>query len=231
MAYRHALWSPLSLAACKWPLRQPLVPALHRSVRHQAFDASFDQEQLAEARKWHQSFQPNSLPEGNTSFSRSSGPGGQHVNKFVPWFSQPASLQLGLTVSGRKQKQQQHGRLPNCSTFCPSCCTRVCGSQSTTPNGMTASQYKHKPREAAAPIQTRTARNCLTSWTSSTARQCPANPGQKRPRNTRHCKLAPSLLCYCFSSGLTPKQQEKCQRGPCQSEETPGFQEVVSEGL
>ena len=54
-----------------------------RSVRHQAFDANLDQDQLAEARKWHQSFQLTSIPAGSTSFSRSSGPGGQHVNKFV----------------------------------------------------------------------------------------------------------------------------------------------------
>ncbi|KAK4100387.1 hypothetical protein N658DRAFT_497379 [Parathielavia hyrcaniae] len=81
MQYRHhALWLPLSLTG-RWPLRTWTVPALQRSVRHQAFDASFDQDQLAEARKWHQSFQVGSLPEGNTSFSRSSGPGGQHVNK------------------------------------------------------------------------------------------------------------------------------------------------------
>jgi peptidyl-tRNA hydrolase ICT1 len=61
-------------------------------VRHQAFDATFDQDQLAEARKWHQSFQVSSLPEGNTSFSRSSGPGGQHVNKFV--FSVTSPVQI-----------------------------------------------------------------------------------------------------------------------------------------
>ncbi|GAB1317556.1 Putative translation release factor [Madurella fahalii] len=56
------------------------VPS-QRFLRHQAFDASFDQDELAEARKWHESFRINSLPLGSTSFSRSSGPGGQHVNK------------------------------------------------------------------------------------------------------------------------------------------------------
>ncbi|CAP64632.1 uncharacterized protein PODANS_5_9070 [Podospora anserina S mat+] len=57
------------------------VPPFPRFIRHQAFDASFDEEQLSEARRWHQSFKIDSLPEGNTSFARSSGPGGQHVNK------------------------------------------------------------------------------------------------------------------------------------------------------
>ncbi|KAK4166558.1 hypothetical protein QBC43DRAFT_184679, partial [Cladorrhinum sp. PSN259] len=52
-----------------------------RSVKHQAYDAAFDQDQLDEARQWRQSFQVDSLPEGSTSYSRSSGPGGQHVNK------------------------------------------------------------------------------------------------------------------------------------------------------
>lgn len=52
-----------------------------RSVRNQAFDADFDQEDLAEARKWYSSFTEDVLPKGQTSYSRSSGPGGQHVNK------------------------------------------------------------------------------------------------------------------------------------------------------
>ncbi|KAK3385030.1 hypothetical protein B0H63DRAFT_472198 [Podospora didyma] len=52
-----------------------------RFARYEAFDAAYDQEHLADARKWHRSFRLNSLPRGNTSFSRSSGPGGQHVNK------------------------------------------------------------------------------------------------------------------------------------------------------
>ncbi|KAK4124300.1 hypothetical protein N657DRAFT_571399 [Parathielavia appendiculata] len=81
MRYRHhVLWSALSLTG-RWPLRIWPVQAIQRCVRHQAFDVSFDQDQLAEARKWHQSFKVSSLPEGNTSFSRSGGPGGQHVNK------------------------------------------------------------------------------------------------------------------------------------------------------
>jgi len=70
------------------PSRSPWL-AFRRSVRYQAFDANLDQDQLAEARKWHQSFQLASIPAGNTTFSRSSGPGGQHVNKFV--FLKPSS--------------------------------------------------------------------------------------------------------------------------------------------
>jgi peptidyl-tRNA hydrolase ICT1 len=60
-------------------LRGPLV--LTRTVRNQAFDATYDQDELAEARKWHSSFRESNLPKGQTSYSRSSGPGGQHVNK------------------------------------------------------------------------------------------------------------------------------------------------------
>ncbi|OTA80584.1 hypothetical protein M434DRAFT_223772 [Hypoxylon sp. CO27-5] len=52
-----------------------------RPVQHQAYEAFFDQDDLAEARRWHTSFNENSLPRGQTSYSRSSGPGGQHVNK------------------------------------------------------------------------------------------------------------------------------------------------------
>ncbi|KAH8903301.1 hypothetical protein BR93DRAFT_199481 [Coniochaeta sp. PMI_546] len=52
-----------------------------RSIRHQAFDDAFDADELSEARKWRQSFHASSIPRGQTIFSRSSGPGGQHVNK------------------------------------------------------------------------------------------------------------------------------------------------------
>ncbi|KAI1139374.1 hypothetical protein F5Y05DRAFT_381755 [Hypoxylon sp. FL0543] len=54
---------------------------LVRSVQYRAFEAAFEEDDLAEARKWHSSFNQDSLPKGQTSYSRSSGPGGQHVNK------------------------------------------------------------------------------------------------------------------------------------------------------
>lgn len=54
-----------------------------RFARYQAFDASFDPDELAEARRWRQAFSEDSLPKGTTIFARSSGPGGQHVNKSV----------------------------------------------------------------------------------------------------------------------------------------------------
>ncbi|KAL2260179.1 hypothetical protein VTK26DRAFT_5912 [Humicola hyalothermophila] len=78
--YNHVLWPQPSLASRR-PVNRLLSLSFQKAVRHQAFDASFDQDELAEARKWHQSFNINSLPQGDTSFSRSSGPGGQHVNK------------------------------------------------------------------------------------------------------------------------------------------------------
>lgn len=54
-----------------------------RFARYQAFDASFDPDDLAEARRWRQGFSEAALPKGTTTFARSSGPGGQHVNKCV----------------------------------------------------------------------------------------------------------------------------------------------------
>lgn len=71
------------------PLFTHLAP-WKRFARCQAFEASFDPADLAEARKWRQSITEESLPKGTTTFARSSGPGGQHVNKFV------ARLQLCL---------------------------------------------------------------------------------------------------------------------------------------
>ncbi|KAJ6790402.1 hypothetical protein PWT90_10463 [Aphanocladium album] len=54
---------------------------LVRHKRYSAFDAELDKDALAAARKWHASFDPSQLPAGNTTYARSSGPGGQHVNK------------------------------------------------------------------------------------------------------------------------------------------------------
>ncbi|KAI3318909.1 hypothetical protein HD806DRAFT_510351 [Xylariaceae sp. AK1471] len=65
------------------PFFLSLTPSLvHlRTIRYQAHDALLDQDELEEARKWHASFSEDSLPKGQVSYSRSSGPGGQHVNK------------------------------------------------------------------------------------------------------------------------------------------------------
>ncbi|ESA42008.1 hypothetical protein GE21DRAFT_10427 [Neurospora crassa] len=75
--------SPMVRMRPAWALNPSaaIVTTSRRLVRHQAFDAGFDPEELAEARRWHKSFHPSTLPQGDTSFSRSSGPGGQHVNK------------------------------------------------------------------------------------------------------------------------------------------------------
>ncbi|KAJ4016891.1 hypothetical protein NW752_004025 [Fusarium irregulare] len=59
----------------------PFAPRFNSS-RYKAFDADFDQESLVEARTWYESFHESLLPKGNTTYSRSSGPGGQHVNKY-----------------------------------------------------------------------------------------------------------------------------------------------------
>ncbi|KAF3763664.1 hypothetical protein M406DRAFT_341122 [Cryphonectria parasitica EP155] len=63
------------------PSLMRLPSLIYRLARFQAFEASFDPADLAEARKWRQSVSEASLPRGTTTFARSSGPGGQHVNK------------------------------------------------------------------------------------------------------------------------------------------------------
>ncbi|OHF04432.1 peptidyl-tRNA hydrolase domain-containing protein [Colletotrichum orchidophilum] len=65
--------------ALKIPFIRPLQPV--RWARFQAYEADFDPEELEKARSWHRSFNGSQLPKGQTSFARSSGPGGQHVNK------------------------------------------------------------------------------------------------------------------------------------------------------
>ncbi|ROT35780.1 hypothetical protein SODALDRAFT_51123 [Sodiomyces alkalinus F11] len=74
---RASLWTLFRLGGTA--VQPPL--AFIRSARFQAFDTSFDADELREARAWHQAFDETRLPKGQTSFARSSGPGGQHVNK------------------------------------------------------------------------------------------------------------------------------------------------------
>ncbi|PHH73188.1 hypothetical protein CDD82_5614 [Ophiocordyceps australis] len=65
-----------------WLPRRALRPlVLARFRRHEAFDARLDHEALAEARSWFEQLDQARLPKGVTTYARSSGPGGQHVNK------------------------------------------------------------------------------------------------------------------------------------------------------
>lgn len=58
-----------------------LPRATRRFKRYEAYDAHLDKDALAEARSWFEKFDASQLPKGNTTFARSSGAGGQHVNK------------------------------------------------------------------------------------------------------------------------------------------------------
>ena len=71
-------------AACNQRSFLPSATVQRRLKQHKAFDADFDKNLLEEARKWKEKFTINHLPRGQTTYARSSGPGGQHVNKFVP---------------------------------------------------------------------------------------------------------------------------------------------------
>ncbi|CAK7222253.1 hypothetical protein SBRCBS47491_004803 [Sporothrix bragantina] len=69
------LWLPLPGTTATVPQRAA------NGGRYSAFDSGFDPDELKAARQWRQSFTQDALPKGNTTYSRSSGPGGQHVNK------------------------------------------------------------------------------------------------------------------------------------------------------
>lgn len=76
---------PLQLSAVVRPWRTSaftfLPRAARRYKRYEAYDAHLDRDALAETRAWFDKFDASQLPKGNTTFARSSGPGGQHVNK------------------------------------------------------------------------------------------------------------------------------------------------------
>ncbi|RDA91292.1 hypothetical protein CP533_6317 [Ophiocordyceps camponoti-saundersi (nom. inval.)] len=63
------------------PAFKPYLYATRRFKRYEAYDARFDPDSLAEARLWRQNLDASQLPRGHTTYARSSGAGGQHVNK------------------------------------------------------------------------------------------------------------------------------------------------------
>lgn len=71
-----------------------------KAKRYDAYGAELDAEQLEEARKWNANFDPSLLPKGITTYARSSGPGGQHVNKYdgssVKLLNAPSLVKLTL---------------------------------------------------------------------------------------------------------------------------------------
>jgi peptidyl-tRNA hydrolase ICT1 len=67
----------------RMPSQVTVTPFAPRFKRYQAFDADLDKDALTAARSWYESFNASQLPKGNTTYARSSGPGGQHVNKYV----------------------------------------------------------------------------------------------------------------------------------------------------
>lgn len=76
-----------------------------RSARTAAFESSLDPADLSEARNWRQSLNEDSLPKGTTTFARSGGPGGQHVNKSVHHPDRPfAHVDLRLTATNIEQR-------------------------------------------------------------------------------------------------------------------------------
>lgn len=63
----------------------PVLPTLHaRPLASRRQPAAASEEDLAAARKWLQNLDPETIPKNicDVSFSRSSGPGGQNVNKY-----------------------------------------------------------------------------------------------------------------------------------------------------
>ncbi|KAL5596744.1 hypothetical protein BROUX41_006565 [Berkeleyomyces rouxiae] len=70
-----------NLARIAGRLHRPIGFLQIRFTRYKAFGDGFDAADLQEAREWAKKMTLEMLPKGNTVFARSSGPGGQHVNK------------------------------------------------------------------------------------------------------------------------------------------------------
>ena len=143
----HSLAIARPLQARKAP---PLIHVLRerRYKRYEAFDAHLDKEVLAEARSWFDTFDASQLPKGNTTFARSSGPGGQHVNKLSQYQCDALDGAPGrglrdcmLTVhsSGPRQRLSLCIKSRTCWLFFPNLSTPPSEHQDITPPTMTLS--------------------------------------------------------------------------------------------
>lgn len=74
----HLLSQPFRLLP---PAGIPYPSWVQTYHRHHRSDVKYSPEELAEARSWRKAFSIHNLPKGQASYSRSSGPGGQNVNK------------------------------------------------------------------------------------------------------------------------------------------------------
>lgn len=93
LAPRHA--NARALRPAPAPALPVLLPTLHaRPLASRRQPAAASEEDLAAARKWLQNLDPETIPKNicDVSFSRSSGPGGQNVNKV----SSKATLRVPL---------------------------------------------------------------------------------------------------------------------------------------
>lgn len=73
---------PLSLTLKPVQLQ---APPLYRALASRRAGGEASEEDIRAARRWLEKFDPETIPKNicELSFSRSSGPGGQNVNKYV----------------------------------------------------------------------------------------------------------------------------------------------------
>jgi peptidyl-tRNA hydrolase ICT1 len=81
----HAIVSPSILIYTFATLRQWPLSSTRRLIASARSPHNSSHEQVQAARKWLHAFHADTIPKGigELSFSRSSGPGGQNVNKYV----------------------------------------------------------------------------------------------------------------------------------------------------
>jgi hypothetical protein len=116
-----------------------------RFKRYEAYDKQFDQEALESARKWFQGFETTQLPAGSTTYARSSGPGGQHVNKSVRSLLNQQRERVShrechglMLLAEPKVKQSRPMLSRSCWQSYPARCMPASGHRDTTLSIMTA---------------------------------------------------------------------------------------------
>lgn len=158
-----------------------------------------DEEELRAARDWLSKLNSQTIPRHicDVSFSRSSGPGGQNVNKFV---SMPTHFPQPRTDGSRTESTP---RPPSASPSAPSSpssrafSTQSCGRRAMPHRGATVWSYSRTSRASSPPMWKPASR----SFASSSRRLGGPSSAEKHPRSRRSA-LGSCMPIYLLSPGL-----------------------------
>lgn len=166
-----------------------------RSKRYDAFDAHLDKDALTEARDWFKSFNPSTLPGGVTTYARSSGPGGQHVNKYEPTCNPPEPPRPNSSLIP-EQKPRPRASIMSRISWPPSPKTYIMAyvHPDTTLSAMILSPFRRRVTDRGPPTPMKTIINWWKRSSVSIKQQRQQRQVPQKSANMRRCNTSPDVL-------------------------------------